>query len=170
MRFGRIVNGVVVEILVADELPPFVPEIAEQFREVAENVQQNWVASGNSFVAPPAPVISPQDQANQLLLGGLQIVSTGTPSLNGTYALDVDSQNILGGISGRLANNLGFPPGNSATLDYGDIAGGVHTFDATSFKHLLVACGDFIYHVNMTLKTKMLGGDAEWPAQPVTIA
>jgi len=54
-RFARVEGGVVREILVADKLPPFHPEIAAQFIAVADDVLEGWHRSGDALVPPPPP-------------------------------------------------------------------------------------------------------------------
>lgn len=54
-KFGRVEASVVVEVLVADVLPPFAPPIAVQWRAVADEVQAGWVLVNNIPQEPPAP-------------------------------------------------------------------------------------------------------------------
>ena len=69
-RFGRIQNNIIMEIIVADELPEFHPEVAAAFQVISDEAQENWVVNGNSFSAPVFnETISPLDQLKALFLG-----------------------------------------------------------------------------------------------------
>ena len=168
-RFARVEGGIVREIITAEALPPFHPTIAAQFRSVADSVQVGWVDTNGTLGAPVPPAPTPQRVHDQAIAAGLTIVSTGTPALNGTYGLDAMSRANLAGIGAALALGIGFPPGNAPTLSYGDQTGAVHTFDATAFKNLAAAVQDYFYHLEVTLRTKLAGGDADWPSATMTI-
>lgn len=53
--FARVVDGVVVELLEAVELPDFYPSIAEQWQEVATGqVEQGYIRQEDGGFLPPA--------------------------------------------------------------------------------------------------------------------
>lgn len=61
-RFARIEKGIVREILVADKLPPFTPEITAQFRECSVGVREGWTFDGVNWEAPkPPPPATPEE-------------------------------------------------------------------------------------------------------------
>lgn len=51
--FARIENGVVMEILVVDELPPFHPNL--EFVEAPANTKERDLWDGSVFTSPPPP-------------------------------------------------------------------------------------------------------------------
>jgi hypothetical protein len=86
---------------------------------------QNVYAAHNPATVPLA------QQAANALAAGAQVNSTGTPALNGTYALDPQSLANITAISDEIANGKGFPGGGS-TYDYPDAAFTFHTFPSTA--------------------------------------
>jgi hypothetical protein len=69
---------------------------------------------------------------------GCQIVSTATPALNGTYAVDETAQRNISGIAAGIAarNRV---PGGGATFTYPDMAGTLHAFSAADFLNFATA-------------------------------
>jgi hypothetical protein len=51
-RFARVEDNIVREIIVADELPPFHDDIATQFHEVPDEVEQHWYLDGEDWKKP----------------------------------------------------------------------------------------------------------------------
>ena len=85
----------------------------------------------NAYAAHDPTKIPPAMQAAQALASGVQVNSTGTPAINGAYALDAQSLENITAISTSIANGKGFP-GGGATYDYPDAAGTFHTFPNTT--------------------------------------
>lgn len=89
-------------------------------------------------IDPPPPT------GDQILAAGIQIVSDGTPALNGTYGISAaDQQNISGIAAGIGSRNR--LPGGAATFDYGDIDEVDHTFTGPNFLNFAAAVEDFLY-------------------------
>jgi len=63
-KFARIQNNEVLEIIEADELPPFHPEVASQFEEVDLLVEEGYIRpDSNGVFTAPVPIIpTPEDQ------------------------------------------------------------------------------------------------------------
>jgi hypothetical protein len=94
-----------------------------------------------------------------LLMSGVQIISTGTSSLNGTYAIyNASQQNITAISSGIAAKNR--VPGGGSTFNYPDTMGVMHAFSATNFLNFASAIEDYVYNLSQGI----IG------SQPVTIA
>ena len=113
-----------------------------------------------SFTAPAAPTVAQQAQA-LLAAGACQIASTGTPAIDGTYAIDANSRAMLGEIIAGINAGDGLP-GGGASFIYDD-AQGAHSFTEGS-QVLAVGKGlrDFIYAAMQVVQ-----GRAEaLPAQP----
>jgi len=51
--FARIQDGWVREVIVADELPEFTPEVTAMFVEAPEGVEQHWRFDGANWTPPP---------------------------------------------------------------------------------------------------------------------
>lgn len=106
----------------------------------------------------------PSAQAAAALDAGIQIASTGTPALDGTYAIDAESQQKVAAIALYIAVNGRFPAGQ-ATLVYPDIAGAAHGFASTAaFQAFATALADYVAAID---EASVSGGSM--PAQPVTI-
>jgi len=81
---------------------------------------------------------------NAIINAGITIASTGTPALDGTYAVTTDAKAVIDGIYTGIKNGDGLP-GGGQTFVFRDAAGNGHTFDATSFPNLAKAVRDFLY-------------------------
>lgn len=88
----------------------------------------------------------------------IQIQSTSTPALDGTYSISHDQQAIIDGIYAGIKNGDGLP-GGGTTFNYADTSGAMHAFDATSFPNFAKAVRDYLYQLSQ----------GQSPAQPVTI-
>jgi hypothetical protein len=112
---------------------------------------QAWLAAGNSptpCVAPPAPITS------------MQVASTSTPAVNGSYAIDPAAQQKVQAISLYAQINGKFPAGQSA-MPWADVSGAAHSFPTIAlWQAFATAMADFVTALDLGQK----------PSQPVTIA
>jgi len=99
---------------------------------VSPTCQTNVATVISNFALPPA------------LPTSMQIASTGTPALNGTYAVDAVTQQQISGIQLYLVVHSTFPTGQSAQV-WPDIGGTLHTFDATHWTAFTGAMADFMF-------------------------
>src|SRR5438105_1605446 len=79
---------------------------------------QDWLAQGNT--PAPARDLLPHEEQAKRRSAGLAITSNANPALNGTYAIDLDSQQTITGIYAGIRGGDGLP-GNGATFGYPDI-------------------------------------------------
>jgi len=153
-KYAHVIDNIVVEVFT----PPSGFSINDCFHsdltwvqcDTPSGVGYGWSATQSNgawtFSPPPAPPPLPLPfQAAALLARGLTISSTNTPSLNGTYACDDLSRADIVSLETSLNAGRGFPPYGAETLDYPDIAGTRHTFNATDFTNLAAAMRDFVY-------------------------
>lgn len=98
------------------------------------------------------------------LATGVQIASTGTPSLNGTYSMDPASTQQITGIATSISAGRGLPGGGSTFFYQG------HQFDETSFLNFATAAENWLYNVYQSLGQIVMTGSGSMPSQPVTIA
>jgi hypothetical protein len=105
--------------------------------------------------ATPDPIAA----ANALVVAGIPIVSTSTPALNATYAIDTASKTVIDGIYSGIKDGDGLP-GGGATFNYPDIVGAPHAFSAATFPGFAKAVRDYLYAISQ----------GSVPATPVTIA
>lgn len=117
------------------------------------------------YAAHNPATIEPSQQARNALAVGLQIVSTGTSALNGTYAVDAVSQADIIAIETSINAGKGFP-GGSATFDYPDVAGSMHSFSEANFTNFAAAVRDFVY----ACRSVIAGQSAAVPNGFATIA
>jgi hypothetical protein len=128
------------------------------------------VVSG-SLVAPPLPTaaqlaVQATTKAAWTMLGtGISITSTGTPALNGTYAVDQLSQMDIIAIETSLNAGKGFP-GGTTTFSYPDASGAMHAFSEGNFTDFAAAVRDYVY----TLKSVIAGTAINLPISTSTIA
>lgn len=109
--------------------------------------------------ATPAPTPATPEQIYALAVSkGIAIVSTSTPSLNGTYAIDGAAVQNISGVYSGIKDGDGLP-GGGTSFNYPDASGAMHGFTATTFPPFARAVRDYLYALSQ--------GQA--PAQPVTI-
>jgi len=127
------------------------------------------VSEGPDYAAYQASLVANAKAAamatyNAKISAGIQIVSTGTPALNGTYSIGVDpgtgadAKSVIDGIYGGIKGGDGLP-GGGTTFVYHDVTGAGHTFDETSFTNFAKAVRDYLYAL----------GRGQAPSLPVSI-
>ena len=130
-----------------------------------------WTVQNGELIAP-APPTAAQVAAQALVSSaqvamatGIAIVSSGTPALNGTYAVDQLSQMDIIAIETSLNAGKGFP-GGTTTFNYLDAAGAAHAFSESNFTDFAAAVRDYVYGC----KSVIAGASATLPTGPATIA
>ncbi len=118
-------------------------------------------ATIGAYTPPP---VTPADGAAAALAAGLTITSTGTPTLDGTYALVGETQIFMLAEMVSLSANGTFTNG-STTILWPDVSGGGHSFNPTQFKNLAAACGAYIN----ALKAIISNDAGTLPANTVTV-
>lgn len=101
---------------------------------------------------------------------GLTITSTGTPALDGTYALDQASQENI--IAEQVCiNTNGLFTNGQSTRAWPDKAGVFHTFPSIAeFKTFAIAVAAYVDALDGALAAAEQGGSPSWPSASVTIA
>ena len=168
--WGFILNGRVWETVLVDPAGRYVPSMV--WLDLSQFTPQpdiGWTAVETngawSFTPPPAIAPTLAQQAAAALDVGCQIVSAGTPALDGTYACNLIAQQRLTSIQTRINAGLGLPLG-SATIDWLDTGGTAHAFTAAQFTTLAAAIGDYAYELELLT----LGQNTALPSQPKNIA
>jgi hypothetical protein len=134
---------------------------------VSDSTYKDWASQH----ATPT-VQSAQDLLNVLInrwlplyfAKGVQIKSTGTSSLNGTYSMDDANQQRITSIATSIAAGRGLPGGGS-TFNYQG-----HTFNADQFLDFATAAENWVYAVGQALGSIVLNSSGSMPSQPVTIS
>jgi hypothetical protein len=144
-----------------------------QYVPVADATYVAWLAAGNlpSRIGSVAELVEvlQQQWMPQAIAGGVAVTSSGTPALNGTYAVDAGSQANIAALSTGIA--AGKPlPGGGATFNYPDIEGTQHAFSAANFLNFAAAIEGYIYALDQALATLVNGGSAALPSTPLAIA
>jgi hypothetical protein len=124
---------------------------------------QLWLGQGNTPTPAPAPTAAQVRAA--AVAAGLTVTSTGTPALNGVYAVDTQTFLNMTNIWAGVAQGAGLPQA-SATLRYADQAGVLHTFSQAQFVALSIAVRNYVAALNLYAA----GGTALPPTPSVTIA
>lgn len=128
--------------------------------------------------APAAAVLAQSTLLPDLLPGqqlkvytklGLTITSTGSPDVDGTYALDSVTLDQIGSVARDASSGLGLP-GGLTTFIYPDITGTPHSMTSTNVVDVYKEMRNYIFALNTTAQTLENGGSAAWPASSVTIA
>lgn len=162
-------NGVVINTILWDGASDWGQPEGATGELLPENslVSVGYKFDGTDFSAP-AVVVLPLtlvQQAQEAMTVGLQIVSTGTSALNGTYAIDQLSQMDIIAIETSLNAGKGFP-GGATVFNYADTAGVMHSFTAANFTDFAAAVRDYVY----ALKSVIAGASATLPAAASPIA
>jgi len=100
-----------------------------------------------------------------LLTSGCAIVSTGTPSISATYALDPNTMDQIGALARDCASGLGFPL-EASTFAYPDINSTPRMFTSAAIQDIYKALRDYIFEIELY----STGQAQSPPSQPVTIA
>ena len=113
------------------------------------------------------PVLAPTlaQQAGAILMGGLELTSTGTPALNGTYACDTLTQMDIIAIETSLNAGQGFP-GGANPFGFPDASGALHEFTSAEFTAFAAAIRNFVY----SCKAVISGQSKTLPTATATIA
>lgn len=128
------------------------------------------IAAVEAVLAAHNPAkLPPQQMLADALAAGLAIVSTGTPSLSGTYAIDGDTTANLQGLILGYQVRGSFPKGAS-TYAYHDLAGEPHTMTRDQLVAVAAAIEDHVSDLYAAAAAEEAGDTADWPTQPVTIA
>ncbi len=165
-------NGNVTGVIVYDGVSTFTPPAGTTLEPVdTSGAGTGWTYVNGAFVAPPTttpPALTPAQQAANAIAAGIQIVSTSTPTLNGTYALDAISLSDINGLVTGIMLNGSFPDSQS-TYIYHDSSFTPHTFPSiAAFKAFATAVLNFSSQVIQYAKS---GGTlGAIPSNPVTIA
>lgn len=159
------------DALVYANLPPSAGLLAVTAAQWSAHMANpsGWAVNAGALVAftAPAPVPTLAQQAAMAAAAGCQIVSTGTPALNGTYSCAPAAQQNMSSLYNLIqrAGGAAFPAGLTA-LPFPDAAGGVHIFPTvTDFLAFETAVGGYVLALGLMRVT----GTGTLPAQPVTI-
>lgn len=100
---------------------------------------------------------------------GVQITSTGTPSLNGTYALDINSRSNITAEQVYIATTSKFTNGGS-TRQWPDISGAFHAFPSTTeFTDFAEAVAQYYDSLATAVAVVQAGGGWVAPSMPAAI-
>jgi len=155
---------------VASVLDQLVPG-AQYFGSVTDNTEAAYDAldwfdtrakpTWAEIVAASGP--TPQQQYDTAIAAGLQITSTGSPSISATYALDKVTLDQIRALAVDCGAGLGFPGGGS-TFAYPDATGAPKVFTEAQIKAVYSAVRDHLYQLGLAL-----AGQGSWPTDSVTI-
>jgi hypothetical protein len=111
-----------------------------------------------------------QAQYEAALAAGIQIVSTSTPALNGTYFLDDSTQIMLLGEANFINIKGTFSNGSATGRTWKDMSQNVHVFPTTAlFLAFAEAVAQHVNDLETAWMTAVQSGTWTAPAQPVTI-
>ena len=166
--YARIENGTVMELFETVSIDGLFNAalVWIDVTNASPQPQQNWTYDGSTFKAPVASSApTTAQQAASMLAAGLQINSTSTPAIDGTYAVDQLSQMDIIAIETSLSAGKGFP-GGVTTFNYPDASGVMHAFSQANFTDFAAAVRDFVY----TLKSVMAEASSSLPSASSTIS
>lgn len=119
------------------------------------------------IAAYTAPTYNVQQQVRNAIGAGISLTSTGTPALNGTYAIDPASQANINAIITYVLLNSTFP-GGGTTLPWYDISGDAHLFPSIeAFQAFATAAANFIAMLSIYANSN--GKVGSIPSNAITI-
>ena len=126
---------------------------------------QAWVAAGNTPTpyTPPAPTAA--QLAGAAIAAGLSVLSTSTPTLNGTYPCDSSTTSDINVEITSIMLNATFADG-STSIQWPDTSGTFHTFTVMQFKAFATALGVYVSGIRKYAS----GLSPSLPTASVTIA
>jgi len=136
-------------------------------------VEVGWRFNGTAFTPPlvtrPAPTVpTAAQQAGLLLAGGIQLMSTSTPALNGTYSTSATSITNVNAVATYILINNAFP-GGLGTMPWYDVNGTGHTFPSIAeFKLFATAFANFVALVQLYADSN--GDIGPLPSNQITIS
>jgi len=145
-----VVNAVEYPHDISGQVPPGMS--APMQAQCAGQFDIGWTFQSGAFSNPnpPPPLPSPPS---------MQLASTSTPTLNGSYPIDPLSQQKVQAISLYVAVNNKFPARQTAQA-WPDVNGTMHLFSSTAqWQAFATAMGDFVAALDL----------GQTPTQPVTI-
>ena len=105
----------------------------------------------------------------QKIAAGIQVTSTGTPGLNGTYGIAPSDVSNIQAVSIYIQVNGRFPAGQTA-FPWKDQNGLIHSFATTaSFMSFATVAADYVAALALTLHAYEAGGSPPWPSNSATI-
>ena len=132
-----------------------------------------WLAAGNqvTVIANPAELyqVMQQQVVPAIQTAGVQITSTSTPALNGSYPIDEGSQTDMSALAAGIAAGKGLPSGSS-TFAYPNAEGAEVVFTADQFTAFAAAIEAYLYIFNQTLAARLGGSSTSMPSTALTIA
>ena len=165
--FALIFNGSVIQIeAVQFEVHPSLTWVAIP---AGQTVEVGYGYANGEFVAPPAPPAPTlAQQAASALAAGLAITSTGTPAINGTYAIasgiPFGREDI--GTEAQFVSTFSEFTNGAQTLEWPLLNGTFVTFPSTaSFMNFAKAAAQYYAAV----KAVVAAGQGSFPSNQVTI-
>ena len=163
--WARVDAGAVIETTDIDPAGRFVAAWVWVDCTSTAGVQSGWTYDGTAFHAPAAaPAPTPAQQAATLIATGLAVTSTGTPALSATYPCDPTTQSHIAAEMISVLVNGTFAD-VTASVQWPDVTGALHTFTLAQWRPLAVAIGAF---VAAALKVQ-IGATTTLPSAAVTI-
>jgi len=146
----------------------FAPQIVARCILTDANTQPWMFWNGTSFTFPTPPAPTPDELLAEKLGAGITIISTGTPSLNGSYSISSDTQIQITGVLALLGVGQGLP-NDAPTIPWPDLNGSPHMFTAVAFQNFAAAISNYVFGLRTTWAILKQGGDIPWPTLPATI-
>lgn len=92
------------------------------------DIPGTWTNVTGSWPPPPTQAEQLAAQVSDAFSAGVNITSTSTPAVNGTYAIDSAAQQRINGVETFILKNNAFPGSSGTQLGYPDKTGVMHVF------------------------------------------
>lgn len=161
-------NGNVINVIEWDGQTDYTPPAGDDLvLDTKSQVGIGWTYSNGTFSPPVPPAPTAAQQAASALTAGIIVISTGTPSLNGTYGLDQTAQNNVSATTTYILLNGTFPNGN-ATMPWIDKNGIAHIWpNVAEFKAFATVYANYVAAVALYMASN--GAASALPSNTVTI-
>jgi len=173
--YAQILGGVVHWIFTSTQLPEWNADtfIVADITSVTPAPALGWTATQTNgawaFTAPVPPTPTAAQIAQAAFAAGVQITSTGTPGLNGTYSLSDSSLSWITSEQVYIATTGKFTNGQT-TRSWLDASGTPHTFPTTAeFTAFAEAVAQYEDALLAAQAVVQAGGAWVAPAQPAPL-
>lgn len=109
------------------------------------------------------------DQVVPTFYTTINLMSSGTPAINGAYSVNSAAQQSIVALSTGIA--AGKPlPGGGQTFKYSDVTGARHDFSKDNFLNFANAVENYVYNVGDAIANSVAGQQTDLPSSTLNIA
>jgi hypothetical protein len=168
-KYAIVNSGIVVNVIHWDGVTLWTPPAG--CTAIQNNIAGiGWTYASGVFTPPfvPTPILTPQQKSQMALNAPINLISTSTPALNGSYSVNSSAIANLNAVTTYILVNSAFP-GSLSEMPWVDTTGAMHEFPNTAlFTQFASAVADYVSQV--TLYGDSNGTYGSLPSPNITIS